>query len=48
MKEIEFLAKFAQNLKFHENQGNFELKLKLWAAINSTRGIKIWNLYLKT
>ena len=47
MKEFEFSAKFAQNLKFLENQGNFELKLNIWAAINSMSGIKICNLDFK-
>ena len=33
MEENEFLDKFAQEMKFHENQGNFELKLSIAAAI---------------
>ena len=28
-EEIEFLAKFAKKMKFHENQGNFKLKLNI-------------------
>ena len=35
-------------MKFHENQGSFELKLIIWAALNSIRGIKIWNFDFKT
>ena len=33
MEEIEFSAKFAQKMKFHENRGNFKLKLNIWDAI---------------
>ena len=33
-KEIEFLVKFVEEMKFHKNQGNFELKLSIRVAIN--------------
>ena len=46
MEKIDFSAKFAWKLKFHENQGKFELKLFLWDVINSIRDIKIFILDL--
>ena len=48
MEEIEFSAKFAQKMKFHENRGNFQLKLRIRADINSNIGVKNFNLELKT
>ena len=47
MEKIDFSSKFAWKLKFHENQGKFELKLFLWDAINYIRGIKNCILYLE-
>lgn len=44
-KKIYFSSKFVWKLKFYENQGKFILKLFLWAAINSIRGIKICIFY---
>ena len=41
MKEIEFSAKFAQKMKFHENRGSFKLKLNIRDPINSIMGVKI-------
>ena len=35
-------------MKFHENQGNFEQKFSIGAEIKSIRGIKNFNLDLKT
>ena len=34
MEEIKFLAKFAEEMKFHENRGKFELKLNIGSVIN--------------
>ena len=34
MEEINFLAKFTEEMKFHENQGSFELKLGIKDSIN--------------
>ena len=48
MEEIEFLAKFAQKMKFHENGGNFVLKLNIQDDINSLIGIQFFILDLKT
>ena len=33
MEEIEFSAKFARKMKFHENWGNFELKIGIMDAL---------------
>ena len=48
MKEIKVSAKFAEEKKFHENQGKFELKLSIGDLINSIIGVKNLILDLKT
>ena len=47
MDKIDFSAKFAWRLKFHENLGKFELKQFFWVAIKYIRGIKLWILDLE-
>ena len=46
MEKIDFSAKFAWKVKFHENRGKFELRHMNWVVINSIGGIKFWNLDL--
>ena len=47
MEKIDFSAKFAWKLKFHENRGKYELKHLFWVAIKYIRGIKFWILDLE-
>ena len=47
-KEIKFLAKFAQGMKFHENRGNFELKINIRDVIKSIMHIRNIIFELKT
>ena len=44
MEKIDFSAKLAWKLKFHENLGKFELKQLFWVAIKSIRVIKYFIL----
>ena len=44
MEKIDFSAKFAWKLKFHENRVKFELRHLFWVDINSIWGIKLWIL----
>lgn len=39
-EEIKFSAKFAQEMKFHENWGNFELKIRIGADKKIIGGVK--------
>lgn len=41
MEEIEYSAKLSRKMKFHENQGSFELKFSIRDAIKSIIAIKI-------
>ena len=47
MEKIDFLAKFAWKLKFHENRGKFELRHLFWVEIKYIRGIKFVIFYFK-
>jgi hypothetical protein len=47
-EEIKFSAKIVKKMKFHENRGDFELKLSIRVEISSIRVVKICNLNLKT
>jgi hypothetical protein len=47
-KEIKFSSKFAQEMKFFENQGKFELKLSIGVEKNSIIGVKILIMDLKS
>ena len=48
MEEITFSAKFAHEMNFAENRGNFELKPTIGVVINSIMGVKKLILDLKT
>jgi hypothetical protein len=39
-EEMKFSTKFPQKMKFHENRGNFELKLSINTVIKLIRGVK--------